>query len=291
MRSPEIYLTDDNGNIVIKAYHSYLPPQSRPYQAHHHTECELSFFLRGCGVYRLQNKQYEFHAGDVFLFGSNEAHCITEIQEEMDLLNFHFEPRILWEQFESGQILNLFAARSKNFSNRFPSGDNILAEKLRSLEQELLQQQVGCIINAKYLLFSVLVHMIRNYDCIDPGKSLAGQAAPVHDLKAAMQYIHQHLCQPLTLKELADVAHLTPTYFSSLFKKFNGVSPWKYITIKRVELAITLLRTTSMTKLEIAEQCGFSSSSNFYAAFAAVTGKNPSAYTVSVTMDKTEDPG
>ena len=94
-----------------------------------------------------------------------------------------------------------------------------------------------------------------------------------------MQYIHQHLSDSITLKELADVAHLTPTYFSSLFKKFNGVSPWKYITIKRVELAISLLRTTSLSKLEIAERCGFSSSSNFYTAFAAVTGKNPSAYT------------
>lgn len=280
MRSPEIFLTDDNGNVILKAYHSYLPPQERPYQAHHHTECELSFFLRGSGVYRLQNTEYEFHAGDIFLFGSNEAHCITEIHQEMDLLNFHFEPRILWEQFDCGQILNLFAARGKNFSNRFPAGDTVLAEKLRDLEQELVQQQAGCVINAKYLLFSTLVHMIRHYDCIDPEKSISGPAAPIHDLKAAIQYIHQHLGDPITLKELADVAHLTPTYFSSLFKKFNGVSPWKYITIKRVELAISLLKTTSLSKLEIAERCGFSSSSNFYTAFTAVTGKTPSAYTI-----------
>ena len=279
MRSPEIFLTDDNGNIVLKAYHSYLPPQERPYQAHHHTECELSFFLRGSGVYRLQNTEYEFHAGDIFLFGSNEAHCITQIHEEMNLLNFHFEPRILWEQFDCGQILNLFAARGKNFSNRFPAGDTVLAEKLQNLEQELVQQQAGCVINAKYLLFSALVHMIRHYDCIDPKKAISAPAAPVHDLKAAIEYIHQHLGDSITLKELADVAHLTPTYFSSLFKKFNGVSPWKYITNKRVELAISLLRTTSLSKLEIAERCGFSSSSNFYTAFTAVTGKTPSAYT------------
>ena len=56
----------------------------------------------------------------------------------------------------------------------------------------------------------------------------------------------------------------------------NSVSPWEYITIKRVEKAIELLRTTNLTKLDIAQRCGFSSSSNFYKAFSKVTGKTPS---------------
>ena len=58
----------------------------------------------------------------------------------------------------------------------------------------------------------------------------------------------------------------------------NGISPWDYITIKRVERAVELLKTTELTKLEIAERCGFSGSSNFYKAFAHVTGKKPGDY-------------
>ena len=85
MRTRELILADEADNVVIKAYHSMLPPQSRAYQAHHHTECELSFFFRGSGVYRMEDRCCEFRAGDVFLFGSNEAHCITEIREDMDL--------------------------------------------------------------------------------------------------------------------------------------------------------------------------------------------------------------
>lgn len=278
MRTRELVLHDENGGIVIKSYHSQLPSQTRAYQAHHHTECELSYFLRGSGVYRLQNRSYAFHPGDVFLFGSNEAHCITEISGEMDLLNFHFEPRILWEQHQSGQLLSLFTGRSRGFSNRFPAGDRVLTQKLCQLEQELEGREPGCVINAKFLLFSALVHMIRSYDCIDLQKTPGDVSAPVSNLKAAMQYIDQHLNEPLTLGQLADAAHLTPTYFSALFKKFNGVSPWKYITIKRVEQAIGLLRTTDMTKLEIAGRCGFSSLSNFYTAFAGVTGKKPGDY-------------
>ena len=72
---------------------------------------------------------------------------------------------------------------------------------------------------------------------------------------------------------------MTQTYFSSVFKKFNGVSPWEYITIKRVEMAIELLKSTDMTKLEIAEKCGFKSSANFYKAFNNITGKKPKDFT------------
>ena len=61
-------------------------------------------------------------------------------------------------------------------------------------------------------------------------------------------------------------------------KKLNGISPWEYITIKRVERAVEMLKTTDLTKLEIAERCGFSGSSNFYKAFAHVTGKKPGDY-------------
>lgn len=281
MRTNELHLTDDSGSTVIKSYHSLLSPQKREYQAHHHTECELSVFLRGSGIYKLESREYSFHPGSIFLFASNEAHCITEIFEEMDLLNFHFEPRILWEHPECSHILNLFTARSEHFQNCFPSGDFVLSSKLQELESELLEQKLGCLINSKYLLFSVLVHLIRNYDCVDPCKNLNPINLPLNNLKHAIQYINDHLGDPLTLTQLADIAHLTPTYFSSLFKRFNGVSPWKYITIKRVEMAVSLLRSTSMTKLEIAEKCGFSSSSNFYSAFSAITGKTPSAFTAS----------
>jgi hypothetical protein len=34
-----------------------------------------------------------------------------------------------------------------------------------------------------------------------------------------------------------------------------------------------------LMKLEVAERCGFSSSSNFYKIFFAITGKTPSDYT------------
>ena len=97
-------------------------------------------------------------------------------------------------------------------------------------------------------------------------------------MKKALDYINASLDKPITLKTLADMAYMSQPYFSTLFKKYNGINLSEYITIKRVERAIELLKSTRMTKLEIAEACGFNSSSNFYKAFYSVTGKTPREY-------------
>ena len=279
MRCNENILTDAYGRVILRSYHSKLPPGKRDYREHHHTECELSLFLSGSGIYAVSGKALEFHAGDMFLFGSNEAHCITEIYEDFDLLNIHFESKLLWEQPETVELLNLFAARNKNFCNRFPADDTVLRDLILALEAELIQKKPCYRIKAKELFLSIPVHMIRHYDYIDPDKGLSAHASMTGSLNRSMQYINENLEKRLTLQELAAVACMSPTYFSAVFKKLNGVSPWEYITIKRVERAIAMLQETNLTKLEIAAACGFCGSSNFYKAFQKITGKKPSDYT------------
>ena len=274
MRSNELVLYDETNIPYIKTFHSIVLPTKRNYNAHHHTECELSVFIDGEGIYAVRGKEYDFKPMDVFLFGSNEEHCITAIDKEINLLNIQFEPRILWERSENIELLKLFSARNEHFLNRFDSSDTALSTLILSLENELRNKDIGYKIQVKYLLLSALIHIMRTYPYTQKDTSFSGGKA-TEQLKNAMLYIDNNLRNRLTLKDIADTACMTQTYFSSVFKKFNGISPWEYITIKRVEMAINLLKTSDMSKLEIAERCGFSSSSNFYKAFLKITGKHP----------------
>ena len=218
-------------------------------------------------------------AGDVFLFGTGETHSITEISEDMEVLNVHFEPRILWEHSDTAELLGLFSSRSDNFENRFRDGSGTLREMILSLEREIEQKQSCSLITAKYLLFSILATLIRRFDCVRTDASPATPSAQVKNLRRAIDYIGENLSEPLTLSAIADVAYMSPTYFSSVFKRLNGISPWEYITIKRVEKAVEMLKSTDLSKLEIAERCGFSGASNFYKMFLRITGKRPSDFT------------
>lgn len=275
MRFGENILTDDTGRPLIKVFHSAVAAGEREYRAHHHTECELSLFISGSGIYKVSDRQYEFKGGDSFLFGSNEEHSITVISQKINLLNIHFEPRILWESSENIELLRLFSSRNSSFSNKFTDGE--IASHILSLENELKDKATCYKTKSKHILLSALIHILRSYQYTDENAGIAGQNA-ADSLNDALKYIDLNLHEHLTLNSIAETACMTPTYFSYIFKKFNGISPWEYITIKRVEEAIQLLKTTDLTKLEIAERCGFSSSSNFYKAFYKITGKKPGEY-------------
>ena len=273
-------ICDDKNKEIIKVFHSKVSAGKRIYTEHHHTECELSLFVAGSGIYTVGKKVYEFNEGDMFLFGSDEPHCITELYTETDLLNIHFEPQLLWQQPENMELLTLFFAKNVNFSNRFSGRDTALKNLILNIEKEISEKLAGYIIETKYRLFSALIYILRRYDYFDKSPNYIKYRLSTEKMKDAMNYINENLSDKLLLKDIATAACMSQTYFSSVFKKLNGISPWEYITIKRIEKAIFLIKTTNMTMLEIAGNCGFSSSSNFYKAFSKITGKKPTDYLI-----------
>lgn len=284
MRFNEMSLGDGAGTSLLKVFHSSkVKTGKRAFWEHHHTACELSTICSGAGRYTVSGKEYAFHEGDVFLFGSHEVHCITDISPEFpfDLLNIQFEPRILWggNGTFGVKLLQIFFNRSNLFENRIQR-DNPATKQIRdkifSLEKEFAERKFGYEIKAKTLLFDMLLTLSRDYGYINAtGNREPVSADVLNQLEHAANFMDENLEQEITLEEIAKHAAMNKTYFSTMFKRFNGISPWDYITIKRVEKAVALIKTTSLSKLEIAQRCGFNSSSNFYKAFHKVTGHSP----------------
>jgi AraC family transcriptional regulator len=81
-------------------------------------------------------------------------------------------------------------------------------------------------------------------------------------------YIERHLCEPLSLDVLADVAHFSPFHFHRIFRLFTGETLNRFVTRKRLERAATQLCFSPKKSItEIALACGFSSSASFARAF------------------------
>lgn len=278
MRYGEERLNDKSGKFLLKAFYSSVPEGKREYREHHHAECELSTIISGSGVYTAGEKEYTFRSGDVFLFGGDEVHCLTDISDNFLLLNIQFNPRLLWTDSDAFSALRIFFSRNERFENRIERNEctKEIHEKIILLREELAQKHDGFAMMAKYLLYSALITLTREYDYIDRSEDFTYLKNNVKPMRAALDFIDENLEMPLSLKSIAAKASMSPTYFSAVFKKMNSVSVWEYIKIKRVEKAVGLLKTTDLTKLDIAERCGFSSSSNFYKAFKNVTGKTPS---------------
>lgn len=288
MRYDEHILYDGHNRPVLRTFHTTVASGRRNYREHHHTECELSMFCSGSGIYSLPHKEYSFKKDDVFLFNSDEVHCITDIgtKEQFNSLCVQFEPRILWadKNFpESGELLRIFFDRSSAFENLIdrenPETESIRRELLE-LECELKEKKFNYHMIVKMKLYSILTRLIRSYGYVKEETEFSANRETFSRLNKALKFIDENLDGELRLDNLAKIATMNKTYFSTVFKQFNGISPWDYITIKRVEKAIELLKNTTLTKLEIAEKCGFNSSSNFYQQFKKVTGKLPNDYIV-----------
>ena len=276
------------GGFLLRLFHSKVTPQVRPFQEHHHTAFEIAVFLSGRGVYTLRDRAYDILPGDVFLFSSNEVHSITRIDkgEDMELMNIHFEPRFIWSTHSDlfdAKYLKIFLDRSDRFENRLDR-DNPATGEIRQMmlavERELHRQEEEYALMVKIQLLQILVTMIRSYDYVaqDEGEGFYAVQGSLARLEEAMSYMDSHFCGDITLEELAGVAHMSRSYFSTLFKRFNGISPWEYITSRRVELAKHYLKSTDWTMLEIATSCGYNNTVNFNRAFRQTTGLTPSDY-------------
>lgn len=276
----------------VRLFHSKVQPGTRVYREHHHAECELSLLKSGSGIYAVGDKKYSFAAGDIFLFGSDEVHCITEIydSEAFDVLNIHFSPRLLWSGGHAAMpLMALFSNRSSRFENRIDR-ENPRTEEIRrrifEIEEEMKIEPVGYELKARLELYEILLLILRYYGYAESTPEAPPNSDTVLRLSAAMDYIDDHLSDRIRLDDIAKAAAMNRTYFSTVFKKYNGLSPWDYITIKRVEKAEQLLKNSDASKLMIAEECGFSSAANFYRAFARVTGKKPGDYAKNALQER-----
>ena len=88
------------------------------------------------------------------------------------------------------------------------------------------------------------------------------------------------------MKEMADLCHLSPSYFSRTFNKETGESFVNYISSRRIQLAKELLLETGKSISQIAEEVGYDNISHFTAVFKRTEGIPPSVYRSSEKTQK-----
>ena len=102
------------------------------------------------------------------------------------------------------------------------------------------------------------------------------------------QYIDQNYSASLSLDALAAMVHLSPTYFSKLFKREMGENLSTYILNTRIEHAKLLLRTTDKKAYEIAEAVGIYDPVYFSKIFKKAVGLKPKEYRERPDAEETE---
>ena len=98
-----------------------------------------------------------------------------------------------------------------------------------------------------------------------------------HIIQEAKQYIMDNYQNPdLSVEMICRHLHMSPAYFSTIFKKETGQSLSQSLQAYRLKKAYLLLTTTHLKIYEIAEQCGYNSSQYFSMVFTKYYQCSPS---------------
>ncbi|MFZ6044529.1 GlxA family transcriptional regulator [Pseudomonas sp. CR3202] len=96
-------------------------------------------------------------------------------------------------------------------------------------------------------------------------------------IQSALDYARRNLQRPLSVEELAEVAHLSPRQFSRAFSAETGQSPAKAVEHLRVEAARMLLEDSRHPVDVIAREVGFTDRERMRRAFLRNFGQTPQA--------------
>ena len=117
--------------------------------------------------------------------------------------------------------------------------------------------------------------MVREY-CMYVQQYSLQQYSPL--IQKVINHINLHLDSTLSLKSLAALCYISPSYLSNVCKQETGQTLTDYISTQRMARAANLLRTTNATVASVAEDVGILDVNYFTKLFKSATGLTPTRY-------------
>lgn len=257
---------------------------------HLHCDFYALFIVRsGRGLSIINDYPYGVTRGDVYIMPPGEMHCFRDYQK-IELDTFYFQAQ-LFSRDELAALRKLKGfwrlfrpEKAKGDGTNYhlhlsPEQHKQTNDQISSIRAELSEASPLGNLMARHQFFCLLVNLARWH-----GEASNNPAVPelasnyATDIAEIVQYCEENFTRPITVPQLAARLFLSTDYFSRLFTAEMGVPPAAYLRRLRMERAQTLLRTTSLSIAEIANQVGVSDPNHFSRLFSATFDISPTAY-------------
>lgn len=134
----------------------------------------------------------------------------------------------------------------------------------------------ACRLVAEYLAFTYKI--IKDTHQTDGASKRFFNSSEDTILAHAMDYIHLHYNQRISVDQLAEYCHCSTTYLSRVFKKRTGINLNLYINKVRIEIAKHDLMVSGVPITDIALNIGFNDPNYFCRVFNQLTGITPTEF-------------
>lgn len=251
---------------------------------HHHVEFELVFILKSTGTRFIGDSIEKFGPGEVILIGENLPHMWVNDDEYFEkdstliaeAVAIHFKYDFLGEHFfeipETLPIRNLLSNARQGV--RFENIDDDLKLRILDLAKknsldrlisfiEILAE-FGRAKEFKLLSSSGFIKSFLNNES--------------YKMQAVYEFVFENFKTPISLKDIASIAHMNVSAFSRAFKRIHRKTFTRYLTEIRLGYACRLLLENNKSIKEICYESGFNNASNFNVSFKRIKGMTPTQY-------------
>lgn len=271
--------------------HKFRSSSFRMKDSHSHPYFELYYLISGQRKFFIDQKIYNIQARQLILIPPQTLHRTTFAtpapHERMVIM------------FGSGFLSPLADAYGKNFFQDVLANPQFtLPEDQRPILETLLTSLAGEQENpdlySPRLIRSHIENLILLLVRLRQTSTASANLLSSSDcmVEQAAAFINRHFSLPITLKDAADAAGLSPSYFSRKFKETTGFGFKEYLNQIRLKKASQALLSTSSSITDIALACGFPDSNYFGDLFRKAVGVSPREFRKQAgKVEKKEAPG
>ncbi len=245
-------------------------------KSHWHPYYELYYLVSGhCRIF-INHTLFYIEPGDVILIVPGEIHRTTYHSSPVnERITLSFDSEYLAPVTENcGSQMTDYIFRNSKIT--IPNGRRFyIEEMIQKMEYESAGQDGYSQLMKRNYLYELLIFLSRCQEVKPkPVKLEVAEAA----IEEAAEYIYNHYTSQITLEDVAQLIHMSPTYFSRKFKAVTGFGYKEYLTNIRIREAAGLLLNTSKSITEIAVECGFGDGNYFGDAFKKIKGVSPRVF-------------
>lgn len=254
--------------LILKSHGEYFFDSSWRSDAPLETQSRLFFVQDGEMYYKIEGKDYVVSKNQLALIPENRRVKFGVLKDKLVHLRFcnfnaAFGNKSIFDYLEGDWVITVAdPERTIELFKRFDATDN------DNLIRDFVQK--------KFCLVSLLAEFMDESDF----KIAAEKENSKINFVGIADFIRRNANSTdlITLRFLADMAHVHPSYFAREFKKHYGKSPMQYVLDERVASAKRQLANTSLSISAIAENMHFSNPKYFSKFFKRRTGMTPSQY-------------
>jgi AraC-like DNA-binding protein len=255
---------------------------------HKNQGVEITFVEKGVMEWMVEGRPEKVEAGSVFYTLPWQVHGSMQSKEPENIVwhvLFHLKKDYSTPQtdFSFRKDLGFNSKESKILSTTLASSTKhcfqattTLRSLMPALVSELQSTRELRDILAITLLRAILVELKRivNSEVAD----ITTYTQSEQKVQELITILSSNCGQQWTLATMAEHCGIRRTQLCKIFHKLTGSTPMEFLSRIRVEHAKTLLRRSDTKIIDIAFECGYSSSQYFANNFRQATGMTPSVY-------------